>query len=114
MNSLNHLLTMDEIDLYSDLDYEQVDGNLNEVSIVDDLNDKLERKNEKISKELEQVKEELARMTRINKILKTNISSLFKTAKAELERKNERIAQLTQQYDDLVFRRRKKSTNTGK
>lgn len=40
-----------------------------------------------------------------NRILKANISSLYKTAKAEIERKDSIIADLRQELDDLKFRR---------
>ncbi|XP_053204082.1 uncharacterized protein LOC128388676 [Panonychus citri] len=116
---------MDDIDLYGDLDFvdnkcvpsvkgdgkQEMDqgDNLNDIAILQDSHDKLEKENEKIIMELGQIKEQLARMTRVNKILKSNISSLYKTAKAELDRKNDRIAELTRQYDDLIFRRHQES-----
>jgi len=40
-----------------------------------------------------------------NRILKANISSLYKTAKSEIERKNNQIAELRNQLDDLILRR---------
>lgn len=105
---------MAELDLYSDLDWDKFDennigSNLNDVAILQDSFDKLEKEKNVIDSELKEIKEKYERMVMVNKILKTNISSLYKTAKAELERKNDRISELTRQIDDLVFRRRTSS-----
>lgn len=105
---------MAEIDLYSDLDWDKFDennigSNLNDVAILQDSFDKLEKEKNVVDSELKEIKEKYERMVMVNKILKTNISSLYKTAKAELERKNDRISELTRQIDDLVFRRRTSS-----
>ncbi|XP_015784867.1 uncharacterized protein LOC107362343 [Tetranychus urticae] len=105
---------MADIDLYSDLDWDKFDennigSNLNDVAILQDSFDKLEKEKNVVDSELKEIKEKYERMVMVNKILKTNISSLYKTAKAELERKNDRISELTRQIDDLVFRRRTSS-----
>lgn len=44
-------------------------------------------------------------LRRTNTILKANISTLFRTARAEMLRKNERIAELQSELDNLIFRR---------
>lgn len=48
-------------------------------------------------------------LTRANGILKANISTLYRTAKAEIERKNARIAELQSELDDLIFKRMNKA-----
>lgn len=47
----------------------------------------------------------VAELTRANGILKANISTLYRTARAEIARKNERIAELQANLDDLLFKR---------
>lgn len=48
-------------------------------------------------------------LKRTNTVLKANISTLFRTARAEIERKDERIVQLQSELDDLLFKRTGKS-----
>lgn len=48
-----------------------------------------------------------------NTILKANISTLFRTAKAEIARKDQRIAELQSELDDLIFKRMKTSQKRG-
>lgn len=48
-------------------------------------------------------------LKRTNIVLKANISTLFKTARAEIARKNERIADLQSELDDLIFKRTERS-----
>lgn len=47
----------------------------------------------------------LIELTRANGILKANISTLYRTAKAEIERKDARISELQSELDDLIFKR---------
>jgi predicted phage gp36 major capsid-like protein len=51
--------------------------------------------------QVQQVKE----LTRCNTIMKNNISSLYKTARAELDRKDAEIARLREQLDQILFRK---------
>lgn len=50
----------------------------------------------------------ITELTRANGILKANISTLYRTAKAEIERKNARISELQSELDDLIFKRMNK------
>lgn len=47
----------------------------------------------------------IAELMRANGILKANISTLYRTARAEIARKDERIRDLQAELDDLIFRR---------
>lgn len=47
----------------------------------------------------------IAELTRANGILKANISTLYRTARAEIARKNDRISELQSSLDDILFKR---------
>jgi hypothetical protein len=47
----------------------------------------------------------IAELTHANGILKANISTLYRTARAEIARKNDRISELQSSLDDLLFKR---------
>lgn len=47
----------------------------------------------------------VAELTKANNILKANISTLYRTARAEIARKDERIRDLQSELDNLIFRR---------
>jgi len=47
----------------------------------------------------------IAELTRTNGILKANISTLYRTARAEIARKNDRISELQSELDNLLFKR---------
>lgn len=56
----------------------------------------------------------IAELTSANTILKANISTLYRTARAEISRKDKRISDLEMElsetksaFDDLIFRRRR-------
>jgi len=72
----------------------------------------IEDKYEDVLKQVNEVKAELKLANRKNqvyerenKILKANISSLYKTAKAEIDRKRDQITELRRELDDLILRR---------
>lgn len=54
---------------------------------------------------LQEAEKRIAELTKINTVLKANISTLYRTAKAEIQRKNDRISELQSELDDLIFRR---------
>lgn len=54
---------------------------------------------------MEEMEKKLEELTRTNSILKANISTLYRTARAEFARKDDRIAQLQSELDDLIFKR---------
>lgn len=47
----------------------------------------------------------VAELMKANSILKANISTLYRTARAEIARKDERIRDLQSELDNLIFRR---------
>lgn len=49
---------------------------------------------------------EINELKKRNQTLKANISTLYKTAKAEIDRKDKRISALQSQLDDLIFKRK--------
>lgn len=53
-------------------------------------------------------------LTHANNVLKANISTLYRTAKAEIARKNERILELQNELDNLIFKRMDKKNNLSK
>ena len=55
----------------------------------------------------------IAELIRTNGILKANISTLYRTARAEIARKNERISELQAQLDDLLFKRMNRASQSG-
>jgi len=64
----------------------------------------LDKENLELKAELEQVKKQ-------NYAFKVNISSIYKTAKLELGRKDRQLKELQRQHDSLVFRRGNNSKN---
>ena len=75
------------------------------------LNQKLCRLEERCStleSEKEQKEKDNLELNRKLTVLKTNISSLYKTAKSEIDRKSEQIRELQSQIDTLKFRRGKR------
>lgn len=86
-------------------DYVSNDLILNEISILEtnlhktqDMNKNLGSKNEELNKQLEIKDKQLL-------VLKRNISSLFKTAKAEIARHKREVDELRQELDSMIFRR---------
>lgn len=47
----------------------------------------------------------IAELTRSNRVLKANISTLYRTARAELCKKDQQISTLRNELDDLIFKR---------
>lgn len=59
-----------------------------------------------LTTENEHLKAVVATKERTIQVLRNNISSLYKTAKLELERRSLELAEVRREYDTLVFRRR--------
>lgn len=55
---------------------------------------------------------ELLKLREKNAVLKANISTLFKTAQNEIQRKDKRIADLQAELDDLIFKRSNRKLKT--
>ncbi|XP_076357635.1 uncharacterized protein LOC143250657 [Tachypleus tridentatus] len=99
------------LDLYCDL----FAGELVEKQIAErklsEQYDQLLQENKKISDEIDLLKTDKQNLQRQNLILKKNISSLFKTAKEEIARKNSEIHDLREKLDFLIFRRFRNNPN---
>lgn len=119
----------DELDIYADLDEpkdetksgtkeQQKESSdllaLNDVSIIEEKLNQINQQNSKLIKDNEMLKEKLANCEQQNKVLRTNISSLYKTAKAEIMRKKREIQELRMELDDLIFKRNLRSANDSK
>jgi len=78
---------------------------LSELSILEKILANTENQNKDLLKLNQQLKEELEKKDKQLFVLKTNISSLYKTAKAEIERKKREISELRESYDSIVFKR---------
>lgn len=115
--------TIDEFDIYSDLlgseeregkenDHQTCEVNLSDFAFLENWQKRMAEEKTQMKNELNESKAKLAKLEKVNNILKANISSLFKTAKAELQRKNDQIAELTNKLDDIIFRRHRNSSTT--
>lgn len=71
----------------------------------------MDRKSEKVEVDNDVKDARIAELTRANGILKANISTLYRTAKAEIARKNARISELQSELDDLIFKRMNRVTD---
>ncbi|XP_014606787.1 PREDICTED: putative leucine-rich repeat-containing protein DDB_G0290503 [Polistes canadensis] len=60
---------------------------------------------EKLKKEVSELKLQLENAQNVKETLEVNLSSLLKTAKAEISRKDRMIAELRKQVDDMTFKR---------
>lgn len=109
---------MDDVDIYTDLDNAKCGSRsanpselFDEVHLYGELNTleaKLEQLgswNEKLRNENEELRKSATVKDKQIQVLKNNISSLYKTAKLEIDRKNEELANLRREYDSVVFRR---------
>jgi len=121
--SINVAHHEDDLDIYADL--HETTATFNEQvstsSLDDTLRDEallfselnsvenevkcLRKHNQTLAEQNAALKGNLAAKERQIKILKNNISSLYKTAKMELDRRCQEIADLRREYDSLIFRR---------
>ncbi|XP_015124010.1 titin homolog [Diachasma alloeum] len=91
----------EEIDIYGDLDHLDED----KLEITPQVTRELQQENAELQKKIEELSSELERITKYSKSLEANISSLHKTAKVEIARKDRMITDLRQQLDNAAFRR---------
>nr|XP_050860682.1 uncharacterized protein MAL13P1.304-like [Vespula vulgaris] len=68
-------------------------------------NEALSKECEELRKEVSELKSKLENLQKINETLEVNLSSLLKTAKAEITRKDKMIDELRKQVDNMSFRR---------
>ncbi|XP_057375522.1 uncharacterized protein LOC130696462 [Daphnia carinata] len=92
----------EDIDLYGDL------NTFENQLVAEELQAKvecLEQKCSNLDSQNTELKNELDKVNKLNLALRRNISSIFKTAKAELERKDRQLKELQRAHDVLIFRR---------
>ncbi|KAI9554305.1 hypothetical protein GHT06_019577 [Daphnia sinensis] len=92
----------EDIDLYGDL------NTFENQLVAEELQAKvecLEQKCSNLDSQNTELKNELDKVNKLNLALRRNISSIFKTAKAELERKDRQLKELQREHDALIFRR---------
>ncbi|KAK3917937.1 CASP8-associated protein 2 [Frankliniella fusca] len=99
----------DDFDIYADLPAEDRCPEKAKEVCEDYENMKLELK--KVQSELKQSQGLNEKLKSLNKELSHNISVLFKTASAEIKRKDDKIAELHRELDDLAFRRKARRKN---
>ncbi|XP_034936085.1 uncharacterized protein DDB_G0283697-like [Chelonus insularis] len=95
----------DDFDIYEDLDFGKKKREDN--SQTNKNNDELLDKVKKLEERIKNLETELTKEANQRKILETNFSSLLKTAKNELSRKDRLISDLRAQIDNIYFRRNK-------
>nr|CAH0103974.1 unnamed protein product [Daphnia galeata] len=92
----------EDVDLYDDL------NTFENQLVAEELQAKveiLEKKCSSLDSKNAELKAELEKVNKINLSLRRNISSVFKTAKAELDRKDRQLKDLQRQHDSLLFKR---------
>lgn len=85
------------------------DFDLLDEAIITDQAEKFTDENEKLKNELIKAQEINRKLERENRILKANISSLYKTAINEIDRKSKQLAEVQSKLDDLILRRCKRA-----
>ncbi|XP_023223101.1 uncharacterized protein MAL13P1.304-like [Centruroides sculpturatus] len=101
------------LDLYTDLlTTEFHENKLNNEKVFEDYQ-KLEAENLKLQDQLKAINSNLEILKKQNIKLKYNISSLYKTAKEEIDRKDLYIQELRESLDRMIFRRRQFSEKSS-
>mgnify|MGYP002716669649 CR=1 FL=1 len=114
----------DEIDIYADLNFNYEQPKFEKKSYEEDSDQlfdelqvygklyrleteitRLTKENATLSKDNETLRKQISIKDGQLKVLKNNISSLYKTAKLELDRRLSEKQELQNQYDALVFRK---------
>lgn len=84
------------------------DFDLFDESVIEKQFSSLEEENRRLKQRLDEREKRQVLIEKENRVLKANISSLYKTAVAEIERKNGQISGLRSQVDDLILRRNRR------
>lgn len=85
------------------------DFDLFDESIIEKKFSSIEEENRKLKEKVDELRKRQDRVEKENRILRANISSLYKTAIAEVDRKNSQINDLRSQLDDLILRRERRA-----
>ena len=88
-------------------------GLLLDCAIVESNYDTLVDQNKKLELKYQKIVAEKIRLEKENRILKANISSLYKTAATEIKRKDSQMSDLRGQLDDLILRRHRASQGSS-
>ncbi|RWS15942.1 CASP8-associated protein 2-like protein [Dinothrombium tinctorium] len=116
----------EEFDIYEDLMEAHVETaaqertaslsavSLSDACLIESSFEKLRTENERLVVNIGDLSAKLAKKEKENRVLKANISSLYKTAKAEMERKNNEIGELRRNLDSLIFRQMSEAENLDK
>ena len=88
------------------------DHHLNELIDLESKFTSMKRKYQSLQAKTEQREQENQVLNKKVNVLKANISSLYKTAKSEIERKNQQIKDLQSEVDMLKFRRGRRADET--
>ncbi|KAK2577435.1 hypothetical protein KPH14_003542 [Odynerus spinipes] len=92
----------DDFDIYEDL---PLSYNIKDDRACPENNESLSKECEELKKEVAELTSKLQELRKINETLEVNLSSLLKTAKAEIARKDKMIDELRRQVDNMSFRR---------
>ncbi|KAF7997614.1 hypothetical protein HCN44_006185 [Aphidius gifuensis] len=92
----------DDVDLYGDLGTFEKETNQQDYQAENEL---LKTKCEELKKQLSETETRLKKLEEAHVVLSTNLSSLLKTARLEVSRKDRMISELRQTIDNAAFRR---------
>ena len=95
---------MDDSNLYSDLESM---GAIEEAKKLHEKIAKLEKRNVALEIELDETKEQVKKLVDEKSVLEKNINAVWTTAKAEMDRKDKRIAELNNKSGMFQFFRRR-------
>jgi hypothetical protein len=87
------------------------DENLGDLVIMEKTYQIALKENCSMKEAIQKMGERVTRCETENRVLKANISSLYKTAKAEIERKTAQNAELRRELDNLILRRNQASSS---
>ncbi|XP_012283213.1 uncharacterized protein LOC105701220 isoform X2 [Orussus abietinus] len=91
----------DDIDIYEDLPSFSADGNENS----SEKNKELVQKCTDLEQKVSELTVQIDVLKKANRTLEVNLSSLLKTARAEISRKDKMIADVRRELDNAMFRR---------
>lgn len=89
------------------------DVNLSDLVMIESNYHMALKESSTMKQQMQRMAQRLQACERQNKVLKANISSLYKTAKAEIDRKGGQISELRRELDDLILRRNRSASAHG-
>lgn len=85
------------------------DFDLLDEAIIGDQTESLRSENDQLKSQLLKAKELNSKLEKENRVLKANISSLYKTALSEIERKTLQLNEAQTKLDDYILRRHRRA-----